>query len=84
MRSEKKINLIVTDAVMPKMGGRELVENLKRLNPGIRVVYMSGYNDESIVRHGLLDQGVDFLQKPFTPEALMCKVREVLDGPPQT
>ncbi|HEV7745398.1 MAG TPA: PAS domain S-box protein [Pyrinomonadaceae bacterium] len=74
------VNLIVTDVVMPRMGGRELAESLKTLSPKIKVLYVSGYTDDAIVRHGLLDQKMAFLQKPFTPDALLRKVREVLDG----
>ena len=62
------------------MGGRQLAENLKTLSPTIKVLYVSGYTDDAIVRHGLLDQKMAFLQKPFTPDALLRKVREVLDS----
>jgi PAS domain S-box-containing protein len=78
---EGQINLIMTDVVMPEMSGRELAQSLEVLHPGIKVLYMSGYTDDAIVRHGLLYQEIAFLQKPFTPEALMRKVREVLDAP---
>jgi two-component system, cell cycle sensor histidine kinase and response regulator CckA len=77
---EGQIHLVMTDVVMPQMSGRELAQSLERLQPGIKVLYMSGYTDDAIVRHGLLDQEIAFLQKPFTPEALTCKVREVLDA----
>jgi two-component system, cell cycle sensor histidine kinase and response regulator CckA len=77
---EGQIDLVMTDVVMPQMSGRELAQILERLQPGIKVLYMSGYTDDAIVRHGLLDQEIAFLQKPFTPEALTCKVREVLDA----
>ncbi|MDT4967210.1 MAG: hypothetical protein QOJ64_1947, partial [Acidobacteriota bacterium] len=76
-----QIDLIVTDVVMPHMSGTELAHNLELLHPGIKVLYMSGYTDEAIVRHGLLDRDMSFLQKPFTPAVLTRKVREMLDAP---
>ncbi|MGZ6970751.1 MAG: response regulator, partial [Thermoanaerobaculia bacterium] len=74
------IHLVVTDVVMPGMNGRELWDRLKVLRPDSRVLFMSGYTDDAIARHGVLEAGIAFLQKPFTPLSLAQKVREVLDA----
>jgi PAS domain S-box-containing protein len=73
-------DLLVTDVIMPELDGPELARRLEARWPGLKVLYLSGYADEAIARHGLLEAGVSFLQKPFTPEALARKVRQVLDG----
>ena len=73
------IDLAVVDVVMPEISGPDLVRQLRPLRPDIRVLYISGYTDEAIVHHGIPESGAAFLQKPFLPDALARKVREVLD-----
>ncbi len=75
------IHLMVTDVVMPGMGGPELAERLGTLHPEMKVLFMSGYTDDAIVHHGVLKKGTEFIQKPFTPDGLARKVREILDKP---
>jgi len=77
--SRDGIDLVITDVIMPGMSGSDLVNRLKSTHGEIKVLYMSGYTDDAIGKHGVLDEGIFFLQKPFTPIQLAAKVREILD-----
>jgi hypothetical protein len=78
-RHRGPIHLLLTDVVMPVLGGRQLMERLAKLRPETKVLYTSGYTDDAVVRHGVLEAGIPFLQKPFTPDGLARAVRDVLD-----
>ena len=79
----ERIDLILTDVVMPRMSGRELVDRVRAMRPAMPVLYMSGYTEDAILRHGVRDASMLLLGKPFTPADLISKVREVLDMPRQ-
>ncbi len=81
-RHADEIRLVVTDVVMPLMNGPDFVDRVRRLRPETRVLFMSGYTDDAIVHHGLLDGGVDFINKPLSHDELLKRVREALDRPP--
>jgi len=74
------IHVLLTDVVMPGLSGHDLAKQLVALRPNVRVIYMSGYTDDAITRHGVLEPGLAYVQKPFTPEGIARKVREVLDA----
>ncbi len=82
MAAEQKgrIDLLITDVIMPEMNGRQLVEQLRTFFPGLKYLYMSGYTADVIAHSGVLDHGVHFIQKPFSPLALVRKVRDVIAG----
>jgi CheY-like chemotaxis protein len=73
------LHLILTDVVMPQMSGRELIERCRETRQDFKILYMSGYTDNAITHHGVLEKGMNYLQKPFTVDGLARKVREVLD-----
>jgi CheY-like chemotaxis protein len=77
----KPVDLLLTDVVMPGMNGRELARRLADARLAARTLYMSGYTDEAVIKHGVLEPGIAFIYKPFSVEALTAKVREALDGP---
>jgi PAS domain S-box-containing protein len=77
-RESGRIDLILTDVVMPGLSGREMADGLKQHRPGIKVLFMSGYTDDTVVHQGALENGTEFIQKPFTPDQLAIKVQEML------
>ena len=76
-----RIDLLLTDIVMPGMNGRQLADELRHRQPSVRVLFMTGYSRNAIVHQGRLDAGVSLLQKPLTQVLLATKIREILDGP---
>ncbi|HEX5830700.1 MAG TPA: response regulator, partial [Gemmatimonadaceae bacterium] len=81
---EERIDLVLTDVVMPELSGRALAEQLAASRPELRVVYMSGYTDDEILRRGLLQPGTTYIEKPFTLARLADALRQALDGPRPT
>jgi CheY-like chemotaxis protein len=77
---QDEIHLLLTDLILPGMSGRELVDRVTKEKPEMRVLFMSGYSDEAVARHGILEPGLAFLQKPFSRDGLVRKVRDVLDS----
>ena len=78
--NEQGIDLVLTDLIMPEMGGHELVERLRARHPELRVLFMSGYADKAMTSNGAMRRGTAYVEKPFTVELLMQRLREVLEG----
>jgi CheY-like chemotaxis protein len=74
--------LLVTDVVMPQMSGKDLAQKLLLSRPDLKVLYLSGYTGNAIVHHGMLDPGIDFIQKPFNSQELLAKIREIINRKP--
>jgi YesN/AraC family two-component response regulator len=74
------IHLMLTDVVMPGMNGSKLAKRLHDVLPDMKVLYMSGYTDDAIIHQGILDPEVEYIEKPFSPQELICKVRKILDS----
>ncbi len=74
------LHLLLTDVVMPHLGGRELAEKVRASRPDIQVLFVSGYTDDALIHHGVREAEIAFLRKPFTPSELANKVRSVLNG----
>ena len=81
--TKRKIDLLITDVVMPDLSGSDLAKMLLKGYPGLNILFISGYTDETIFHHGVIDEGMPLLQKPFSPHALARKVREILDSEKQ-
>lgn len=77
-RHSGPVHLLVTDVVMPRMSGRELADRLRQVKPQVKVLFMSGFTDDAIMQHGVLERGAQFINKPFSAADLTCKVQEVL------
>ena len=76
---EREVSMLVTDVVMPHMSGRDLAQAVSRSHPTVKVLYVSGYSENVIIHQGVVDPGVDLIQKPFDIHELLGKVREILD-----
>jgi CheY-like chemotaxis protein len=82
LASDQPIDLLLTDVIMPRMSGCELVEQVRPLRPDMHILYVSGYSEEAIARQGQLTEGIELLAKPFTPGVLTAKIRQLLDQTP--
>ena len=75
-----RIDLIVTDVIMPVLGGKDMINEIQPILPQVPVMFMSGYTDDALAEHGVLEPGIFFIEKPFSPARLTYKVREILDA----
>ena len=75
-----EVRLLITDVVLPKMSGREIADVMTAVRPNLKVLFMSGYTDNAIVHHGILDEGINFIQKPFSTKDLLKRIRSILDS----
>ncbi|HEX6132631.1 MAG TPA: PAS domain S-box protein [Longimicrobiales bacterium] len=82
-RAHGRIHLLLTDVIMPGLNGQDVAERVRALRPDVRVLFMSGYNEEAVLRHGVLAAGSAFIEKPFSPSALLDRVRAILGDPPE-
>jgi CheY-like chemotaxis protein len=80
IRTASPIHVLLTDVILPKLGGRAAAERIRAVHPRVKVLYMSGYTDDEVSRHGVLTPGIVLLQKPFRPDDLIRRMGEVLDG----
>jgi CheY-like chemotaxis protein len=81
-RENERIDLVLTDVVMPGLSGRELAGRLKQRRPGLKVMFMSGYTDDAVVHHEALEKDAEFIRKPFSPDQLAIRVRQMLVAAP--
>jgi CheY-like chemotaxis protein len=82
-RQRGRIHLLITDVIMPRMGGREVAQRVRALHPETQTLFLSGYTDDAVARNGILETDVAFLHKPFTPDVLARRVRDVLSPAPK-
>ena len=75
------LDLILSDIVMPEMNGKEIIDSISKKHPGIKCLFMSGYTDDIIASHGILEEGISFIQKPFSSQELALTIRRILDSP---
>lgn len=78
--NRERIDLVILDIIMPKMNGKEAFDEIRKINPAVKGLFISGYTSDIVHKRGMLDQSLDFVSKPLTPKTLLTKVRDVLGG----